>query len=332
MERRIKESPHTPQQRELREGECQYEEVKCRYEKCEERKQRQNLDHHEAKECLQRPFKCQYCKLKGTYHSITEEHYKICSWYPVLCPNQCTLTQMPRRKVTGHVNKECPLQPVDCVFSWAGCKERPLRKDTELHTTDTKHMMILAVACGELKKENEKVKQEMVSVHKELKNEIKELKDENKKLKQELIWATSHHLLPIAITHKFTFLSRESEVIHFYTSQQGYHMSAKIVRTINLHELRATYTLLLAIHKGMFDKYKPSKLPKIFAKYEGRVIPLIEDTEAAYKFVHSDTLNGVIYITDIPSGVLKTIILEKKLTTIYDDVTTIENVHIYMYT
>ena len=52
-----------------------------------------------------------------------------------------------------------------CVFSWAGCKERPLRKDIELHTTDTKHMMLLAVACGELKKKNEKVKQEMASVH-----------------------------------------------------------------------------------------------------------------------------------------------------------------------
>ena len=60
---------------------------------------------------------------------------------------------MPRGSVTDHVDNECPLQPVDCVFSWAGCKERPLRKDIELHTTDTKHMMILAVACGELKKE-----------------------------------------------------------------------------------------------------------------------------------------------------------------------------------
>ena len=77
-----------------REGECQHEEVKCRY-KCREIAQRQQLKHHEDKECLQRPFECQYCKLKGTYHSITEEHYKKCSKYPVLCPNKCTSTQMP---------------------------------------------------------------------------------------------------------------------------------------------------------------------------------------------------------------------------------------------
>ena len=67
-------------------------------------------------------------------------------------------------------------QWIVCMFSWAGCKERPLRKDIELHTTDTKHMMLLAAACGELKKENEKVKQEMASVRGELKKENDKIK------------------------------------------------------------------------------------------------------------------------------------------------------------
>ncbi|XP_019861337.1 PREDICTED: TNF receptor-associated factor 5-like, partial [Amphimedon queenslandica] len=47
-----------------REGECQYEEVKCRYRKCQERKQRRHLEDHEDKECPQRPFQCQYCRRK----------------------------------------------------------------------------------------------------------------------------------------------------------------------------------------------------------------------------------------------------------------------------
>ena len=255
-----------------------------------------------------------------TYHSITEEHYKICTWYPVPCPNQCTLTQMPRGSVTHHVNKECPLQPVDCVFSWAGCKERPLRKDIELHTTDTKHMMLLAVACGKLKKENEKVKQEMATVHGELKKEIKELKDENKKLKQELFRASSHHLLPIEIKLEYSLC--ESEVIHFYTSQQGHHMSAKLLCTYKLFDPNPTYTLLLAIHEGMFDKCKPSKLPKIFAQYYDKVTLLIEDTEATiYKLVHSDTLNEVTSTDAVPSGVLK-----KELAIAYVDVVTVVNI------
>ena len=305
-----------------REGECQYEEVKCRH-KCGGIGQRQHLKRHEDNECPQRPFECQYCNTRGTYLFIAKEHYQICLQYPVLCPNKCTLTQMPRGSVAGHVNNECPLQPVDCVFSWAGCKERPLRKDIELHTTDTKHMMILAVACGELKKENEKVKQEMASVRGELKKEIKELKDENKILKQELLRASSHHLLPIEI--KLKHPSYESEVIHFYTSQQGHHMSAKLLCTfdyfigVNCNPC----ALLLAIHEGMFDKCKPSKLPKIFAKYKDKVIPLLEDTEAAYEFVHSDTLNKVTNADAVPSGVLK-----KGLGTVYANVT-IVNVHIY---
>ena len=301
-----------------REGECQYQQgIECRY--CRGIGQRRHLKPHEDNECLQRPFQCQYCYTKGTYHSITEEHYKKCSKYPVLCPNQCTLTQMLQGSVTDHVDSECPLQPVDCVFSWAGCKERPLRKDIELHTTDTKHMMILAVACGELKKENEKVKQEMATVRGELKEEIKELKDENKKLKQEL---TSYHLLPIEI--KLKYPPCESEVIHFYTSQRGHHMSAKLLYIFTPFSLNPIYTLLLAIHEGIFDKCKPSKLPKIFAKYEDKVIPLIEDTEATYEFVHSDTLNGVRYITAVPSGVLK-----KKLGMARLDDAAIMNVRIY---
>ena len=280
-----------------REGECQYEVAMCRYEKCEAIGQRQHLKHHEDNECLQRPFECQYCYTKGTYHSITEEHYQMCLQYPVLCPNKCTLTQMPRGSITGHVDKECPLQPVDCVFSWAGCKERPLRKDIELHTTDTKHMMILAVACGELKKENEKVKQEMASVRVELKKEndkIKEelgkVKEENKRIKANIhrvIANDSYQVLPITITP-------ESGVIHFYTDVCGHHMSARLstfeVIGQGKEVLSVSLSLLVAFHEGVYDRYKP-KLPKVFAEYEGKTIPVIKDTETnKYKQVHCDIL------------------------------------------
>ena len=259
-----------------REGECQHEEVKCRHRKCEERKQRQNLDNHEAKECLQRPFGCQYCKLKGTYHSIIEEHYKKCLQYPVLCPNQCILTQMPRGNVTDHVDSECPLQPVDCVFSWAGCKERPLRKDIELHTTDTKHMMILAVACGELKKENKKIKaantkmeNQIVSIHCAIANNM-------------------YSILPITMALK-------SGVVHFYTDACGCHMSAKLVR--NNLEL----TIFLAFHKDKFNR----NLPKIFAQRGHKIVPLIEDTEASYKEMPLNTLESITENGPVPPGVIK---------------------------
>ena len=61
--------------KEKREGECQYEEVMCRYEKCRERTLRRYLKHHEDKECLQRPCQCRYCGEKGTFQSLTKEKW-----------------------------------------------------------------------------------------------------------------------------------------------------------------------------------------------------------------------------------------------------------------
>ena len=59
---------------------------------------------------------------EGTFLSITKDHYEECRQYPVTCPNECSSTNMPRGSLTAHIN-ECPLEPVDCVFSWAGCND-----------------------------------------------------------------------------------------------------------------------------------------------------------------------------------------------------------------
>ena len=132
--------------------------------------------------------------------------------------------------IVQSVHKDVSIK-YNSVFSWGGCKERPLLKDIELHTTDTKHMMILAVACGELKKENEKVKQEMATVREglkkendKIKEELGEVKEENKRIKANIhhvIASNSYQVLPITITPK-------SGVIHFYTDVCGHHMSARL--------------------------------------------------------------------------------------------------------
>ena len=293
--------------KEKREGECQYEEVKCQYEKCQERKQRRYLKYHEYKGCPQRSFQCQYCGEEGTFLSITKDHYEECSQYPVTCPNKCVSTNMPRGSLTAHVNK-CPLEPVDCVFSWAGCNDKPLRKDVQVHTADTKHMTLLAVACGQLKKENEQIKEENEQIKEENEQIKKEIVIENEKIKQEVQTLKnenailkdfvhnavtvddSYPLLPVDVTEG-------REAVHFYTSACGRHMSARIM----------SMNVVLAFHEGKFDKFKP-KLPKIFTKYEGKDIPLIEDTEATYKQLPRDILNSIEWRDDdttIPQGVIE---------------------------
>ena len=304
--------------KEKREGECQYEEVMCQYEECQERKQRRYLEDHEDEECPQRPFECYYCRSKGTFLSITKDHYEECSQYPVTCPNKCVSTNMPRGRLTAHVNRECPLEPVDCVFSWAGCTDKPLRKDVHVHTADTKHMALLAIACGQLKKENEVMKREMKKEVKALKEENEQIKKENEKikkhvemlvlhtaLKDQVYNATVHDsypLLPIGIRKE------NKGAVHFYTGAYGRHMSARIIRKgTTLHDA----VLLLAFHEGEFDKYNP-KLPNIFVKYQHQPFPgmfvpfkVLDDTEATDKLLPYDVLNAITS-TDgpLPPGVI----------------------------
>ena len=253
-------STHT--NRDKREGECLYQEVKCRYEECERKGQRHHIGYHEQQRCPQRPFKCTHCNTKGTHCFITEEHMKTCLKVPTACPNKCTDDLIPRDSVPAHLTTECPLQPVDCVFSWAGCKERPLRKNIELHTADTKHMMILAVACGELKKENEAFKKTCDQL--EMENET--LKKEHSYTRDLLgvVATDTHPTLPITITvtfesvlSLFVTVTRERKVVHFYTEVGGYHMSAGFM----------SHTIYLALHEGKFDRImKLTDYPKINIK------------------------------------------------------------------
>uniref|UniRef100_A0A1X7ULD4 RING-type domain-containing protein n=1 Tax=Amphimedon queenslandica TaxID=400682 RepID=A0A1X7ULD4_AMPQE len=282
--------------KEKREGECQYEEVKCRYRKCQVRKQRRYLRCHENTECLQRPFQCQYCRKKGTFLSITKDHYEECRQYPVTCPNKCVSTNMPRHSVTAHVNRECPLESVDCVLSWAGCNDKPLRKDIDEHTADTKHMTLLAVVCGQLKKENEQLKEENEQIKQEMRKEVDKLTKEIADVKSCIY--PEYPLLPVDV-------KEGSKAVHFYTSAFGRLMSARVMRG-NIKNSYGDHFILLAFHGGKFNP----KLSKIFAKYRGNDTPLIEDTEATYEQLPLDILNEITFswmdddIT-VPQGVIK---------------------------
>ena len=261
-------STHTNQSK--TEGECLYQEVKCQ---CGSKGQRQYLDYHEQWRCPQRPFKCTYCNTKGTHYFITEEHMKNCSKVPTACPNKCSDALMPKDSIPVHLT-ECPLQPVDCVFSWAGCKERPLRKDIELHTTDTKHMMLLAVACGELKKENET-----------LKETCDQLKKENVYIHKlfSVVNADTHPLLPITVT-------REGEIVHFYTEVGGYHMSAAFMSRM----------IYLAFHEGKFDRIiKHTSYPQIYFD---------KDDDTTYPF-------EIKSCTKIPDDALVSFVISSKKST-----------------
>ena len=159
-----------------REGDCQFEAVKCHYwtgstlwPSCYVKMKRANLADHEKNECPRRPYTCQYCGNEDTYLIITNIHYKKCPRYPVTCPNECDPKKsIPHEEVKAHIKNDCPLEPVACELCWAGCTARPQRKDIEQHITSNQiqHLTLLAKACkelsktcAELKKENAELKE-----------------------------------------------------------------------------------------------------------------------------------------------------------------------------
>ena len=176
-------------QRGKREGECQYVRVDCKYrymnttdtlfrsfkisilyglthdpfKSCDFNNQRYKVSEHEKSDCPNRPYTCEYCGEDDTYALITDGHHPICKEYPVFCPNKCTEDKMPRYRLQGHLNTSCPLQSIECEFSWAGCKVKPKRQDLPKHCSDNiqQHLSFVAKACQELKKENARMKERL---------------------------------------------------------------------------------------------------------------------------------------------------------------------------
>ena len=101
------------------EGRCKFVEVACTYS-CGLILQRRNLAVHKARQCPNRPFKCQYCGHDATHSEITTLHYSQCEKFPIECPNKCGKKAIERRNVPSH-RQRCPLDVIACEFRHAGC-------------------------------------------------------------------------------------------------------------------------------------------------------------------------------------------------------------------
>ena len=128
------------------EGKCEYVNVVCPF-KCGEQVQRRSLGVHKADKCVKRPFTCQHCSHKGTYEEVTRDHLLQCQKYPVKCPNKCCEEDIERRFLKRHLNQDCPLQEIECEFSYAGCEAKMQRRMMQEHMDDNvkQHLHIVAM-------------------------------------------------------------------------------------------------------------------------------------------------------------------------------------------
>ena len=133
---------------------CPYEKVEC-CSQCTEPRLRINIE-----ECPFRPYECQYCGLTGeTYTFITNVHYQDCYCYPVGC-TKCSDKNVTHAGREAHKISECPMEPVECVYSWLGCNERPRRKDAVKHHSDAHHHLLSKV-YKELREDTNQIKSDL---------------------------------------------------------------------------------------------------------------------------------------------------------------------------
>ena len=141
-------------------GDCEYVDVECP-NGCEQPVEKRNLNAHLANCCPKREFTCQHCNFKATYEVVSNDHWPLCSFYPVPCPNACGIQAIERGDLEAHL-LQCPLEEVECDFSHAGCNTKLPRQDMERHTEEStqQHLVLMSAKSLRLEQKLQEQRQE----------------------------------------------------------------------------------------------------------------------------------------------------------------------------
>ena len=264
---------------------CQYTEIRCKHIDCKHTyKKRKDLKDHEDS-CEHRPHSCPYCIVyKGTFRNV-EEHFQKCPQYDISCSNEGHPTNfsIKREKLQEHLDTECPFQPVDCNFKWAGCNDRPQRRDLDKHnaSNEQKHLLLLTDACAELRKE------------------VNETKQALKHLRVDRLHHTVHGTIPV-VGNEYDPIRIDGDgvPVHFFSNNYGYKMSArygKIRKIVGRSSHNLEFKIYQGNHKAMPD------VKKIIVRTEkGRQITLSGDS--LIKHACSDAEKQKIFATILDRG------------------------------
>ena len=162
---------------------------------CNEAIKRQEIKKHEAEECPQRAYSCNYCNdHHSTYEYVTTNHWPVCPFRPAPCPNKCG-AHPEQRHLEAHLKKDCPLEITDCAFSFAGCTERMARKDIPTHVTKSLATHVILQATSHQKQLS--TINELEEQLKETKAKVSDLEKTNEVLKNELEQEYKSELLTV---------------------------------------------------------------------------------------------------------------------------------------
>ena len=124
-----------------------------------QRIQRKLLQDHLANKCPMREILCEYCQEEIQASSVNS-HLTICEEFPIQCKNECTFESLKgeiyttsRKLMHGHLQSDCPLQPVVCPYAQYGCDSKVVRKYIHQHTFSfkRKHLELVEKCLKETK-------------------------------------------------------------------------------------------------------------------------------------------------------------------------------------
>ena len=161
---------------------CQYVKEDCPY-KCGDRVQRRHLEEHKVNQCPERSYDCGHCEYRGIYREVIDQHWALCTSFPLTCPNNCGTENIPRGQLQVHCDIECPLQEMACDFSHAGCKVQVVRQELSQHMSDAaqQHMALMSRALLQDKeREIAQLKQQLRDKEQQHNEEMAKIVEEHK--------------------------------------------------------------------------------------------------------------------------------------------------------
>ena len=125
---------------------CHFVPIDCSH--CQEKFERRFVEEHETRLCPQRPFCCEiYNNYESTFEDVANNHKPTCPSRLVPYSNECG-ANTKFKDLSKHLAEDCPLEIIDCYFSFAGCEAKLPCKDLPAHISESLavHMSLQAIS------------------------------------------------------------------------------------------------------------------------------------------------------------------------------------------
>ena len=92
-------------------NQCEFVNVRCT--QCQQLVPKRLITKHKDLLCPLRKCICDYCRTYfSTYEDITKNHWPVCEFFPVPCPNDCPKGSVSRNRLMEHIRNECKVKKV----------------------------------------------------------------------------------------------------------------------------------------------------------------------------------------------------------------------------